>query len=59
MTHSKSNALNVRVSLEDRTKNAVYSAVCSHAKDPDACQNYVDRLEEASLNIQRTERCTN
>ena len=45
----------VRVSLSDRTSSAVFSAICADAKDPDACQRYVDRLEQASLNIDRTD----
>ncbi len=56
MNRSKSNAVGVRVSVADRTKSAVFSAVCSNAKDPDACRAYVERLEVASLNIAPTDR---
>jgi|GEM_PF-4135717 len=56
MTSSKTDRLRVRASVADRTKSAVFSAICSDAKNPEACQAYVDRLEEASLNIERSER---
>ena len=55
MSNSKSDRLGIRSAAADKTKSAVFSAVCAHAKDPEACQAYVERLEEASLNIERTE----
>lgn len=55
MTRPKSDRLGVRASAADRTKSAVFSAICSNAKDPDACRAYIERLEEASLNIERSE----
>jgi hypothetical protein len=55
MTRSKSNALNVRASVADRTESAVFSAICSNAKDPESCRAYVERLQQASLNIERSE----
>ncbi len=55
MSRSKSNKLRIRARKADRTESAVFSAICSDAKDPDACRAFVERLEVASLNIDRSE----
>lgn len=53
MNRCKSDNFGIRASVAERTESAVFSAICSNAKDADACQAYVERLEEASLNIER------